>query len=465
MRIPRQHLLAAITAFTVLSLSAAGVARAQALLTSRTLVPRPLRTSQEQRHTLLSGIAARLGKRVHERYGAEVPFASLRLAVEQRQRLFANTVAARLPVEGDVSGSGASLWTVSLQEHPLWVVPTVTAKNVAFSVSVEEVANSLAEALPLGLPRVRDASVLTEETDAYGVRRVTLTGTAQHGYEFADVDAAQRLVNAMERGQHSVELPLRRRSGTVRLHGSGGTVALELLSVGHSDYKTSPWGRRANIKKGTEEHIDGVLIPRGSEFSFNDTLGGPVTLSRGWFDSLIIVNGSTLEPAPGGGICQVATTVYRAALLAGLGVTQRAPHSLYVHYYKLYGLGLDATIYPGRQDLRFVNDTPSDIVVQARTEGSEVFVEFYGAHDGRSVTLDGPYFAQNEDAPLPRRLRGNEIGWLQRVTRSDGSVVETPIISAYAKMPRSLAAEVADARDDQAALLHAAAPVRVSMQE
>jgi vancomycin resistance protein YoaR len=133
-----------------------------------------------------------------------------------------------------------------------------------------------------------------------------------------------------------------------------------------------------------------VIIQPGQEFSFNTTLG-IVDGSTGYRKELVIKPEGTL-PEFGGGLCQVSTTMYRAILFAGLPVTDRAPHSYAVSYYsQVLGHGLDATIYLGGQDLKFTNDTGYPILVHTYTvDDYELYFDFYGTADGRSVELEGP---------------------------------------------------------------------------
>ncbi|MDF2379220.1 MAG: VanW family protein [Candidatus Gracilibacteria bacterium] len=164
---------------------------------------------------------------------------------------------------------------------------------------------------------------------------------------------------------------------------------LSLLSKGQSSFVLShSEDRTFNVKKGLGKY-NGVVIPQGSEFSFNDILGY-VRYKDGWKPALAIFGGGGVQPVPGGGLCQVSTTTYRAAIHAGLQITQRKPHSLDVSYYRAYGDGIDSTIYPPEDiDLRFVNDTPGPIFVRTYTDddAKEAFVEFYGVDDGRRVEL------------------------------------------------------------------------------
>ncbi len=163
----------------------------------------------------------------------------------------------------------------------------------------------------------------------------------------------------------------------------------ELIATGHSAYYGSPANRMFNIDFGTKKY-NGLLIPPAQEFSFNEILG-PVDAASG-FKPEKVIKKDKLEYEYGGGICQVSTTFYRAALQAGLPITERKPHSWKVSYYsQSMGDGLDATIYPGVADLKFINDTPGYLLIQAYTEGAEDYFKIYGTDDGRSVILDGPY--------------------------------------------------------------------------
>jgi vancomycin resistance protein YoaR len=159
--------------------------------------------------------------------------------------------------------------------------------------------------------------------------------------------------------------------------------------------------------------------------------------------ALGIFGGEDLRPVLGGGICQVATTVYRAAVHAGLPITKRANHSLFVTYYEKYGVGLDATIYPGEQDFTFFNDSPHYLLLQAYAEGDEAVVNVYGTPDGRSVALDGPFLSSNAPDLMikDRPIKINEIAWKRSVTYTDGRTAEEVLLSRYKAVPKRLKAE------------------------
>ncbi len=164
----------------------------------------------------------------------------------------------------------------------------------------------------------------------------------------------------------------------------------DLISEGKTNFKGSPKNRIFNIHRAIEQY-DGIVIPPGEEFSFVDYLG-EVDGEHGYLPELVIKNNKT-EPEFGGGICQVSTTVFRAALYAGLEITERRNHAYPVQYYKPYGM--DATIYIPRPDLKFKNNTPRSILILPKIVGTELTITFYGTKDGRTTTIDGPHILES----------------------------------------------------------------------
>jgi len=128
------------------------------------------------------------------------------------------------------------------------------------------------------------------------------------------------------------------------------------------------------------------LIKPGEEFSFVKILG-EVDSDHGYLPELVIKKDKT-EPEFGGGICQVSTTAFRAALNSGLKITARRNHAYPVQYYNPQGM--DATVYIPRPDLRFINNTPAYILIQTKIEDTELIFKFFGTDDGREVKITGP---------------------------------------------------------------------------
>ena len=158
-----------------------------------------------------------------------------------------------------------------------------------------------------------------------------------------------------------------------------------LLATGESNFVGSPAGRSHNIKVAAAK-FDGQLIAPGEEFSFIKKLG-PITETAG-FQQELVIRDHTIQAELGGGICQVSTTLYRAAMRAGLPITEQRNHSLSLTYYQ--PPGFDSTVYPGVIDLKFRNDTPGYLLIKNRVVGTKLITELYGSSDGRQIELIGP---------------------------------------------------------------------------
>lgn len=184
-----------------------------------------------------------------------------------------------------------------------------------------------------------------------------------------------------------------------------------LLATGETSFAGSPKNRIHNIKVGTTRY-QGLLIPPGAVFSFNQFLG-PVTAAAGYKPELVIKHNKTI-PEYGGGLCQVSTTVFRAATLAGLGITERRNHAYAVRYYGTPGF--DATIYPPNTDFKFTNDTDGYVLMQTKIEGTNLSIELWGKADGREVVIDGPH-------PYDRQPDGAVKATLKRIVRRGDTVL------------------------------------------
>jgi vancomycin resistance protein YoaR len=169
-----------------------------------------------------------------------------------------------------------------------------------------------------------------------------------------------------------------------------------LIATGDSFYVGSSQARIANILLSTSR-FDGIIIPPGAEFSFNEYVGD-ISPETGYVSSRVIYGGRTIDGV-GGGVCQVSTTAFRAAFYAGVPITERVAHSYRVAYYEQRGEGpgFDAAVYvdsdPAQAlDFRFINDTGAAILIEASVfpATSQVQFRFYGADTGRQVVKDGP---------------------------------------------------------------------------
>jgi vancomycin resistance protein YoaR len=127
--------------------------------------------------------------------------------------------------------------------------------------------------------------------------------------------------------------------------------------------------------------VDDKLIAPDATFSFNQTTGER-NAAKGFLVAPVIVNGE-LTTGLGGGVCQVSTTVFNAAFEAGLPITERTNHALYISHYPQ---GRDATVNYPDVDLKFVNDTGNWLLLRTYVSSSSLTVGLYGTPVDRKVT-------------------------------------------------------------------------------
>jgi vancomycin resistance protein YoaR len=173
----------------------------------------------------------------------------------------------------------------------------------------------------------------------------------------------------------------------------------ELVGVGKSNFSGSPSNRRINIRVGASK-LHGVLIKPNEEFSLIKHLGN-IDAAGGFLPELVIKDNKTI-PEYGGGLCQIGTTMFRAALNSGLPITARQNHSYRVPYYE--PAGTDATIYDPWPDLRFINDTGNYILIQMKFSGSNISFEFWGTKDGRKALYPAKPKVYNYVKPAPTKI-------------------------------------------------------------
>src|SRR3989339_436956 len=164
----------------------------------------------------------------------------------------------------------------------------------------------------------------------------------------------------------------------------------ERIGRGESYYQHSIPNRIYNVSLASGR-INSALIAPGEEVSFNK-LVGEVSAATGYRPAYVISGGRTVL-GDGGGLCQVSTTMFRAAMSAGLPILERWGHAYRVSYYELNSKpGVDATVYAPSKDIKFKNDTPGHILIQTINDPKKLFlvVEIYGTSDGRVATISEP---------------------------------------------------------------------------
>ncbi|MBU4017429.1 VanW family protein [Patescibacteria group bacterium] len=175
----------------------------------------------------------------------------------------------------------------------------------------------------------------------------------------------------------------------------------ELIGEGTSLFQHSIENRIYNISLAAGR-LNGILIPPGDVFSFNKALGD-VSSFTGYKQAYVIENGRTVL-GDGGGVCQVSTTLFRAALNAGLPIIERNAHAYRVGYYEQdSGPGIDAAVYSPSVDLKFKNDTGNHVLIQSYVDTINLRLTFdlYSTKDNREVIINQPVILSETPAPPP----------------------------------------------------------------
>ncbi|HWQ11156.1 MAG TPA: peptidoglycan binding domain-containing protein [Roseiflexaceae bacterium] len=318
----------------------------------------------------------------------------LTLNVADQQFLWPQAELARMVVIGRVPGDGADRLVVTLD------LAQIDARLAQIADATE---------VHGALPRVDWNG---------GDLKIIKPGTP--GKRLDQARARDMIVAALAGRERELVLPMRPTDPPVteaNLHQLG---IRELVSVGKSDFTGSAPYRVHNIGVGMKL-LHGILLAPGAEFSFNQNIGA-IDARNGFVEGAAIVQNRTQQEF-GGGICQDSTTIFRAAFWAGLPITERWGHSFYISWYDKYALGpkgngpgLDATIFTGGPDLKFVNDTGAWLLIQSWSDPKKgvAQVELYGTKPNRTVDLTHRVYDHKPAPPEPVFVADAKIppgGW------------------------------------------------------
>ena len=300
---------------------------------------------------------------------------------------------------------GSQSWTIDPEEFGQFVSTTVDpSKSGADAISVQVDNERLAAWL-------NDQFASSVDSDPQNAG-VAWDGSKLMAIE-ASVDGAKLRPQAMAEmvassflGNHDdVEIPVTVLKPEVDGNNLSALGITTKLGVGSSNFDGSDDARATNIYVGAEL-LNGTLVPPHGTFSFNHSIGviGP---ELGFVEGQVI-DGEKIGRDYGGGICQVSTTVFRAAFYSGMPIVEGWPHRWRLGFYELddWTPGLDASIMQpegdpfGGGDFRFENPSDSWMLIESYVDYPRVFVIIYGADLGYTVEVSDPIYGDTYD-PLP----------------------------------------------------------------
>ncbi len=227
-----------------------------------------------------------------------------------------------------------------------------------------------------------------------------------------------RLLNVAGTASNLLSAALRSRSRVARVlvtaqEPERSTAEARALGIRRrvASYETIYGGdaNRVHNVQLVAQLIDGHLIAPGATFSFNRTTGAR-TADKGFREAPVIIDGE-VQTGLGGGVCQVSTTVFNAAYEAGLPITARTNHALYISHYPL---GRDATVNYPDVDLKFVNDTRHWLLLRTFVGSYSLTVGLYGTPMHRRVVTQSRPLVETgappvKDQPDPSLTEGQKV--------------------------------------------------------
>lgn len=281
--------------------------------------------------------------------------------------------------------------------------------------------------------------------------KITIFQNSADGQVIKIDESITAIMKGLENGDDKITLPAQTKKATINAQTANDIEKYgikELVGTASTNFAKSPDNRVHNIQIGTG-FLSGVLVEPGEEFSTIKKLGS-IDGSTGYLPELVIKENETI-PEYGGGLCQVSTTLFRAAMSSGLDITERQNHSYRVSYYEP-PVGMDATIYSPKPDFKFLNNTDSYILIQGRVEGYNVTFDLYGTKDGRQSSIsdpvvyditpagdpiykDDPSLSQGEEKVVAKAHRGAKASFTYRVTKAGKEIINQTFNSVYVPWP------------------------------
>lgn len=256
-------------------------------------------------------------------------------------------------------------------------------------------------------------------------RRLELIQAGVIGRSLNIARSLSAIQTGLRNGLHSIPLEFDIYQPAVKNDASGDQLGIrELLHSEVSYFYGSSKERIQNIRTAARQ-FHGLLVAPGEKFSMAQAMG-EISLNNGYAEALIIFNGQTIQGV-GGGVCQVSTTLFRAAFFSGFPINERHPHAYRVKYYEKENgnrinsqlAGLDATVYVPLVDLKFTNDTPYWLLMETYVspQNNSLTWKFYSTHDGRSVqwTSSGPTNLVEPPKPVYRENTSLKKGEIKQV--------------------------------------------------
>ncbi|MFM2309124.1 MAG: hypothetical protein RLY87_1245 [Chloroflexota bacterium] len=293
---------------------------------------------------------------------------------------------------------GDKTWTWDRDRLSTMIITTKTADGITVSPDANAITlevERLAQQIDSGSAEPRIALV-------DGVATIIQEGKT--GFLLDRAAAVQAIGNAFYAENRTIALPTIPVEPKLDAAQIAKLSFADVLSTGRSSFKGSAAYRITNITAGAKR-INGVLIAPDAVFSFNTEVG-EIDEANGFVQGYAVI-GNRTQLEWGGGVCQVSTSMFRAAFYAGLPIVERHAHPYYIRWYDEFafpdaaGPGLDAAIFTGELDFRFRNNTGNWLLIETSIDAKEQILDINlrGVSNGTTVRVVGPKITGTTPAP------------------------------------------------------------------
>jgi vancomycin resistance protein YoaR len=360
----------------------------------------------------------------------------------QVKKIVSQPLILRMP-DGDTSGVGP--WSIGQADLANLLVFTQVTENSKNNVSIQVNQEKLNAYLENLVPVINQQSADARFTFNDETRQLDLIDHAKIGRSIDLAESVKSITQKLLNGEHQVSLSVNIVQPAVT--DSATAKSLEITELLHQEvsYFYGSNASRVNNIRTAAGRFHGLLLAPGATLSMSDTLGD-VSLNNGYSEALIILGHETIKGV-GGGVCQVSTTLFRAAFFSGFPIIERHAHAYRVGYYEQTAsdnndpslAGLDATVFVPVVDMKFKNDSPYWLLMETYVTDTSITWKFYSKSDGRTVDwkttgpqnivpapaskyTENPDLAEGEIKQMDYSADGADIS-VDRTVYKDGNVI------------------------------------------
>ena len=296
------------------------------------------------------------------------------------------------------------------------MIPYIKSKIEKFEVRDEylEIAKITKEPAPINIENIHK-EVYKEAKDAYYTQNPFTVYPSENGLDFdISMDEAEELI---QEAKEEYIIPLKTLYPEVTTNMIGTEAFPDMLSSFSTNYQASNRNRTTNLILAANK-INGTVLMPGEVFSYNKVVGER-TIAAGYKEAPIYVSGK-VEDGLGGGICQIATTLYNAVVYANLEIVERANHQFVPSY---VGASRDATVVYGAIDFKFKNNRDYPIKIQCSVSGGIANFQIYGLKKDDDC-----------DVEISTRITSSTASALHsqayKTLKQNGEVIKTELLSS-----------------------------------